>query len=104
MSYYNSLAYAGADLGFQARGGSLKKIAPSGGRRENIWVFRVKNHDFTPKKIIFFPILGGARAGCAPPESAPALDSQPQVVKFTSCLSMVGSLRLLPPLKLVAMI
>ena len=60
-------------------------------------VFRVKNHDFTPKnhifpilgggarnfwdisceksrfyakKIIFFPILGGgggARAGCAPP-------------------------------------
>jgi hypothetical protein len=22
-------------------------------------VFRVKNHDFTPKKILFFPILGG---------------------------------------------
>jgi hypothetical protein len=36
-------------------------------------VFRVKNHDFTPKKkITFFPILGGGtRAGCAPPESAP---------------------------------
>jgi hypothetical protein len=37
-----------------------------------------------------------------------ALDSQPQVIKFTSCLSMVGGslrvLRLLPPLKLVAMI
>jgi hypothetical protein len=34
-----------------------------------------------------------------------ALDSQPKVIKFTSCLSMVGgSLRLLPPLKLVAMI
>ena len=37
-----------------------------------------------------------------------ALDSQPQVIKFTSCLSMVGgSLRvlwLLPPLKLVVMI
>jgi hypothetical protein len=73
----------------------LKKIAPSGGRRENFWgiscekslfyakksffpiaeggakifgVFRVKNHDFTPNKIIFSPILGGggARAGCAP--------------------------------------
>jgi hypothetical protein len=28
-------------------------------------VFRVKNHDFTPK-IFFFPILGGARAGCTP--------------------------------------
>ena len=37
-----------------------------------------------------------------------ALDSQLQVIKFTSCLSMVGGslrvLRLLPPLKLVAMI
>ena len=30
----------------------------------------MKNHDFTPKKIIFSPILGGgggAHAGCAPP-------------------------------------
>ena len=34
-----------------------------------------------------------------------ALDSQPQVIKFTSCLPMVGgSLRIPPPLKLVAMI
>jgi hypothetical protein len=37
-----------------------------------------------------------------------ALDSQPQVIKFTSCLPMVGGslrvFRLLPPLKLVAMI
>jgi len=36
------------------------------------------------------------------------LDLQPQVIKFTSCLPMVGGslrvLRLLPPLKLVAMI
>jgi hypothetical protein len=36
-----------------------------------------------------------------------ALDSQPQVITFTSCLPMVGGslwvLRLLPPLKLVAM-
>jgi phosphohistidine swiveling domain-containing protein len=35
-----------------------------------------------------------------------ALDSQPQVIKFTSCLPMVSGslqvLRLLPPLKLVA--
>jgi hypothetical protein len=37
-----------------------RKIAPSGGRRENFGVFRVKNHDFTPKNHIF-PILGGAR-------------------------------------------
>jgi hypothetical protein len=37
-----------------------------------------------------------------------ALDSQLQVIKFTSCLSMVGGsllvLQLLPQLKLVAMI
>jgi len=37
-----------------------------------------------------------------------ALDSQPQVIMFTSSLPMVGGslriLRLLPPLKLVAMI
>jgi len=37
-----------------------------------------------------------------------ALDSQPQVIKFTSCLPRVGGsllvLRLPPPLKLVAMI
>jgi hypothetical protein len=44
---------AGADPGFQAKGGVLKKIAPSGGRRENFGVFRVKNHDFTPKNHIF---------------------------------------------------
>ena len=34
-----------------------------------------------------------------------AVDSQPQVIKFTSCLPVVGgSLRLPSPLKLVAMI
>ena len=39
-----------------------------------VGVFRVKNHDFTPK-IIFFPILGGAGgAGCTPPGSAPDLE------------------------------
>ena len=86
--------FSGADPGFQVRGGALKIIASSGGRHEHFWgisceksriyakksyffqlrreggakivgVFRVKNHDFTPK-IIFFPILGG-REACAPP-------------------------------------
>ena len=38
-------------------------------------------------------------------KGALVLDSQPQVIKFTSCLPMVGSsLRLFPPLRLVAMI
>ena len=44
-------------------GGALKKI---------VWVFRVKNHDFTQFIFLFFPFLGGARAVCAPPPgSAP---------------------------------
>ena len=33
-------------------------------------VFRMKNHDFTQKKSYFFQILGGARAGYAPPGSS----------------------------------
>jgi len=37
-----------------------------------------------------------------------AIDSQPQVIQFTSCLPMVGGslrvLRILPPLKLAAII
>jgi hypothetical protein len=40
-------------------------------------VFRVKNHDFTPKSI-FFPILGGRAPGAPPPpppESVPVLMS-----------------------------
>jgi hypothetical protein len=43
-----------------------------GGAREIYGVFHVKNHDFTPKKIIFLPILGGRAPGAPPPESAPA--------------------------------
>jgi hypothetical protein len=67
----------------------VKKIASSGGRRENFWGisceksqfyakkiiffpiaegsakivegFRVKNHDFTPKNLIFSNFRGGAR-------------------------------------------
>jgi hypothetical protein len=50
-------------------GGTLKKIAPSGGRRENCWgISWKKNHDFTQKNHIF------SNSPCAPPHgSAPAL-------------------------------
>ena len=80
----------GADPGFQVRGGggALKKIASSGGRRENIWGISCEKSQFYAKKsyffqlrreartflgyfvwkitilrkkIIFFPILGGVR-------------------------------------------
>ena len=43
----------GADPGFQVRGGALKKIAPSGGRREHFWGISCEKSQFY--------------AGCAPP-------------------------------------
>jgi hypothetical protein len=43
-----------------------KKIAPSGGRRENCWGFSCEKSRFYAKNHIF-PILGGGgRAGCTP--------------------------------------
>jgi hypothetical protein len=44
--------YQGRIQDFKLGGGALKKIAPSGGRREHFGVYRVKNHDFTPKNHI----------------------------------------------------
>ena len=45
---------AGADPGFQVRGGgALKKIAPSGGRRENIWGIPCEKSRFYAKKSYF---------------------------------------------------
>ena len=38
VSMLDSWDTPGADPGFQVRGGALKKIAPSGGRRGNFWV------------------------------------------------------------------
>ena len=57
-----SRPYAGADPGFQVRGGGahLKKLRRAEGGAKIFGVFRVKNHDFTPKNHIF-PILGGPR-------------------------------------------
>ena len=91
----------GADPGFQVRGAHLKKLRRAEGGAKIFGVFRVKNHDFTPKdhifpilggggprnflgisceksrfyakKIIFYPILGGRAPGAPPPPgSAPA--------------------------------
>ena len=57
------MGYQGRIQDFKLGGGALKKIAPSRGGRENFGVFRVKNHDFTPKKNHVFPILGGGGGG-----------------------------------------
>ena len=55
---------------FKLGGAHLKKLRREKGGAKIFGIFRVKNHDFTPKNHIF-PILGGARAGWAPPGSAP---------------------------------
>jgi hypothetical protein len=47
-------AISGADPGFQVRGGALKKIAPSGGRREKFWGISCEKSRLYTKKSYFF--------------------------------------------------
>jgi hypothetical protein len=66
----------GADPIFQDRGGALKKIAPSGGRREHFWGISCEKSRFYAKKNHIFSNFRGARAGCAlPPGFAPEFDA-----------------------------
>jgi hypothetical protein len=44
---------SGADPGFPVRGTHLKKMRRAEGGAKMFGVFRVKNHDFTPKNHIF---------------------------------------------------
>jgi hypothetical protein len=94
LYYDGEKRWSGADPSFQVRGGALKKIAPSEGRREKVWGISCEKSRFYAKKsyflqlrrearkclgsfvwkitilrqkIIFFPILREARAECAPP-------------------------------------
>jgi hypothetical protein len=46
-------SYTGVDPGFKVRGAHLKKMRRAEGGTKFFWVFRVKNHDFMPKKHIF---------------------------------------------------
>jgi hypothetical protein len=50
----NGLHIPGADPGFQVRGGALKKIAPSRGRRENFWGISCEKSQFYAQKSYFF--------------------------------------------------
>ena len=56
---------AGADPGFQVRGGggggALIKIAPSEGTRENFWGISCEKSRFYAKKSYFSNFRGGAR-------------------------------------------
>ena len=70
-----SIYCPGADPGFQVRGGGgeLKKLRRAEGGVNIFGVFRVKNHDFTPKNLIFSNFRGGA-----PPLDPPLLPYDPQ--------------------------
>jgi hypothetical protein len=57
---------AAADPGFQVRGAHLKKLRRAEGGAKIVGVFRVKNHDFTPKNLIFSTFRGQRPPGSAP--------------------------------------
>ena len=54
--------------GGMGKGGhTQKKLRRAEGGAKIFGVFRVKNHDFTPKNLIFSNFRGGGCAECAPP-------------------------------------
>jgi hypothetical protein len=59
---------------FKLGGGAyLKKLRRAEGGAKIVGVFRVKNHDYTPKNHIFSNFRGGRAPGAPhPPGSAPA--------------------------------
>ena len=73
----------GADPGFQVRGGggaNFKKLRRAEVGAKNVGVFRVKNHYFWQKNLIFSNFFfkkngggGGGGAECAPTGSAPVV-------------------------------
>jgi hypothetical protein len=62
---------------FKLEGGALKKIAPSGRRRENFWGTSCEKSRFYAKKIIFFSNFRGQHL--PPPPGSPG--SAPVFVK-----------------------
>ena len=59
---------------FKLGGADLKKLRRAEGGSKNFGVFRVKNHDFTPKNLIFSNFRGVARRVRPPPPPPPPLD------------------------------
>ena len=61
-SYRKSLIpYQGRIQDFKLGGAHLKKLHRAEGGAKIFGVFRVKNHDFTPKKLYFFQLRREAR-------------------------------------------
>jgi hypothetical protein len=65
-------AFQGRIQDFKLGGAHLKKLRRAEGGAKNFGVFRVKNHDFTQKKIhIFSNFRGGGRTPDASPLDPP---------------------------------
>ena len=54
ITFVGQLRVPWADPGFKVRGAHLNKLRRAEGGAKIFGVFRVKNHDFTPKKSKFF--------------------------------------------------
>ena len=69
---------SGADPGFQFSGAHLKKLRQAEGGANIVGVFRVENHDFTPKNHMFSNYRGGGGGGARRvPPPPPTLDPPP---------------------------
>ena len=75
MFFALQIIEAGADPGFPVRGAHLKKMRRAEGGAKIFGVFRVKNHDFTPKNHIFSNCGGRRENIWGISGSAPGCDS-----------------------------
>ena len=65
----SALLYRGGSRIFKISGGVyLKKLRRAERGAKNFGVFRVKNHDFTPKNHIFYNFRGGCVPGAPAPD------------------------------------
>jgi hypothetical protein len=68
MLSVSRLLLGGSIQDFKLGGGAhLKKLRRAEGGAKIFGVFRVKNHDFSPKNLIFFNFRGDARRVRPPP-------------------------------------
>ena len=78
----------GADPGFQVGGGDIKKLRRAEGSANIFGIFRVKNHDFTPKNHIVSNFRGGGGGGRRvrrPPPPPPPLECTPALCVQLFC-------------------
>ena len=97
---FKLFSYKPRCLGYRAGTKGLISSGPGWLNELGSWIYLATHTSLSPTRRGFAPAFVNYKKV--------ALDSQLQVIKFTSCLSMVGGsllvLRLLPPLKLVVMI